>query len=726
MPVPKSRAVAAGQSPAKRFKAVGAYIFAGGFTVGVRRAGFDVLAHLEDGDFGVASSRLNHPGVRVYQDPGAWPLASLARESPDLVYCNPPCSVFSLAGYSPRYGSGSAQSDKWRSDPLTDCFRRSCGLAESLSPRVLAVESVQQAFTRGHDLVWGAARRFVELGYSVDFVLLDAARVGLPQRRRRAFLVATRVAIDWRYDRNSPSVTVRDAIDGLVDSDPELPGMSKFYRDSLEMTLPGEELRAGFERLTAGREVVRNARGQVAGRPAFVYRRMAWDDVAPTLLGGPRYFHPDEDRHLSVREFQVLCGYPPDYELSGNIDSKYAQVAKAVTPTVGYWLASNVRDALSAERAATSGFRVVDLERGRVEPVADGSAIRPSSLTNRATSSPRRDDETENVADDVGEAADETSVDEATAGTVDAGPTDEAPSVGKAFDQPIRGAKNKRDRDAREFDQTYLSDGQHGKWVHRDYAAHFFRWGFAAERFVRMRASSSGIGPTRNEGRVLDVGCGPELNFMKTIIGTPNVTIRPEVYVGVDVSPLRASRAAGIKLIGEFDFTRRWRELAGYGPFDVTVCYEVVEHMDTAAASRLLVGVRELMADDGVFLLSTPVFDGHRARNHVHEFTVDELRGMVEDAGLVVERRFGTFASLPAIRRACTPSERKVLDDLSAYYRNDVLSCILAPLYPDASRNNLWALRRGNPRPAPARPIPPRPKIAAPATRNGAKHAGSK
>ncbi len=262
-----------------------------------------------------------------------------------------------------------------------------------------------------------------------------------------------------------------------------------------------------------------------------------------------------------------------------------------------------------------------------------------------------------------------------------------------AVSQPIRGAGKKADRPPREFDQTFLSDRQHGKWVHRDYAAHFFRWGFAVERFASMRAASAGIGPAKNDGRVLDVGCGPELNFLKTIVGTPNVTIRPELYVGVDVSPLKTSRSAGVKLLGEFDFTRRWRELLPDGPFDAAVCYEVVEHMDPGAALRLMTGVRGLLADDGAFLLSTPVFDGHRARNHVHEFTVGELRRLVYRAGFTVERRFGTFASLPAVRAACTPEERAVMDRLAAYYRNDVLSCFLAPLYPDASRNNLWVLR---------------------------------
>ncbi len=669
----------------RKLTAVGAYIFAGGFTVGVKAAGFNVLAHLEDGPFGVATARLNHPDVPIHQVVEQWPLTALKEKSVDLVYCNPPCSVFSLAGYSPKYGSGSDQSDKWRTDPLTSCFKRAVSLGAQLSPSVLVIESVQQAFTRGHDLVWDSARELTSLGYGVDFVLLDASRVGLPQRRRRAFLVATKMEIDWEYDHEAAQATVRDAIGDLADDPSEVPGMTDFYRRSLAKTLPGEELRAGFVRVMEGQELALNKSGGVIGRPAFVYRRLAWDEVAPTLLGGPRYFHPEEERLISVREFQVLCGYPPDYEFVGRVDEKYPLIAKAVTPTVGEWLASRVRAAIELGVERESSIRLVDLEKSIVKYLDDGEAIRPSTLVNRRSNGVVTvDDELE---DDV-------NVETASEVILEVSDQRQVTQTSPTSRQPIRGGQKKKDREEREFDQTFLSDRQHGKWVHRDYAAHFFRWGFAAERFVKMKAASSGIGPVKNEGRVLDVGCGPELNFMKTIIGTPNVTIRPEVYVGVDVSPLKSSRCKGVELRGEFDFTTRWTELTDLGPFDVTVCYEVVEHMSPDAALALMSGVRELMTDDGAFFMSTPVFDGFRARNHIHEFTIDELADLIVQAGLNVEDRFGTFASLPQIKKACTPQERAVLDDLSRYYRNDVLSCFLAPLYPDASRNNLWVLRK--------------------------------
>src|SRR6266436_3865394 len=53
---------------------------------------------------------------------------------------------------------------------------------------------------------------------------------------------------------------------------------------------------------------------------------------------------------------------------------------------------------------------------------------------------------------------------------------------------------------ARRFDQTYLSADVHGHYVHRDYAAHFFRWGWVPRHLAGV-----------DHHRVLDIGCGPEL-----------------------------------------------------------------------------------------------------------------------------------------------------------------------------------------------------------------------
>jgi site-specific DNA-cytosine methylase/SAM-dependent methyltransferase len=230
----------------------------------------------------------------------------------------------------------------------------------------------------------------------------------------------------------------------------------------------------------------------------------------------------------------------------------------------------------------------------------------------------------------------------------------------------------------REFDRTSLRANSHGQWIHRDYGAHFFRWGFAG-RFVT------------NETDVLDVGCGPDVMMIHALTMPRNQV--PRSYVGVDLNrePKKHPARQWATLRWEFNFTERGDEL---NQFDLVTCFEVLEHMRKADGLRLLEVLRRRLRPSATLLLSTPVFNGKAAANHLMEWQIDELKAAVEAAGLAVERRHGTFASQGDIRRAASAAELDVVERLSAYYSGEVLACFLAPLYPDASRNNVWVLSK--------------------------------
>jgi hypothetical protein len=116
--------------------------------------------------------------------------------------------------------------------------------------------------------------------------------------------------------------------------------------------------------------------------------------------------------------------------------------------------------------------------------------------------------------------------------------------------------------------------------------------------------------------------------------------------------------------------------------------------MPKADAAKLLKAMRSVLADGGLLLLSTPVYDGKGvARNHVHEYRIDELQKLLERSGYVIEDRFGTFARQADIDHVALATERSLVKQLKKYYDDDVVACFLAPLYPDAARNNVWLLR---------------------------------
>jgi 2-polyprenyl-3-methyl-5-hydroxy-6-metoxy-1,4-benzoquinol methylase len=232
----------------------------------------------------------------------------------------------------------------------------------------------------------------------------------------------------------------------------------------------------------------------------------------------------------------------------------------------------------------------------------------------------------------------------------------------------------------RRFDTTQLREKGHGTRVHRDYAAHFFRWGWAA-RFVESRKT-----------RVLEIGCGQDTPLFKVLSGSLNTV--PESYVGVDLNSVKKPGCKWTSWHDKFNFVDEWKTLKIEKGYDLIVSFEVIEHMHPPDGLKLLERARKLASDDATFLLSTPVFNGKKmAANHLHEYYIDELQELIEEGGWKVERRHGTFASWNDMRRVCTDDELKLVDELGEFLSTEVLACFLASKYPDASRNNVWVLK---------------------------------
>jgi SAM-dependent methyltransferase len=266
--------------------------------------------------------------------------------------------------------------------------------------------------------------------------------------------------------------------------------------------------------------------------------------------------------------------------------------------------------------------------------------------------------------------------------------------------QPTR---SNRVREDRRFDKTQLRIGGHGRTVHRDYLAHALRWGFVAEEIERAGKVVDYVeGIALRYGwvqrnipqgqKVLDIGCGQDQPLLY-VLGARNY---PKTYVGVDLN--RISKKSNVKwatIYDQFDFVNRSAELfEKHGKFNVATCFEVAEHMEPPDFKQLLLNVLNLLEDDGTFYLSTPVFNGMAAANHIHEYRIDELTEVLESAGFKIKAKYGTFASKTDLYHVLKPEERELFDKLWGWFGNEVMATILAPLYPDHSRNICWVLQK--------------------------------
>lgn len=239
-----------------------------------------------------------------------------------------------------------------------------------------------------------------------------------------------------------------------------------------------------------------------------------------------------------------------------------------------------------------------------------------------------------------------------------------------------------KNRDHRDYDTRRINCKRSAQSLARTYSASFFRWSFA-RRFIFQYDD------------VLDIGCGVDRPLFDLLTGGP--AARVNTYLGVDMCELKPTKNSRCSFKGEFNFVERWRELETPGisrGFDVIIHLEVIEHMRVKFGKMLLYGCYELLRPDGKMLMSTPVFDGKKQLfGHVHEYTVEELQGLLEETGFTVEQRFGTYMYLRHLNKQGAVV-KIVRDRLKQYFDNDALSCIFAPLFPDYAKNCLWVCKK--------------------------------
>jgi site-specific DNA-cytosine methylase len=321
------------------YKAVGAYIFAGGFTLGVRDS-FEVNVHLEgDPGYGHKTS-IHNLGVDVYHGPQGWQravdlgLVGSEEDPIDLLFGNPPCAAWSMAG---------ARGDSWKTDARVDCIRQSFDLFKKVKPRAWVWESVTRAFSAGRDFLDSLSSECNELGYEVNYVLHNAKWHGIPNTRKRFFFVATKNAFSPERHNWSPPESAADVIKRAVNIVPFV-GSDDRLLWLFDYCHPGGSFKDTFEEVTPNLEF--NHSGRVTGRPSFLYKRMPLSGPGLTFSGAP-VGHPTEKRWLSVQECQVMCGFPPDYEfIAKQHVEKLKLMARGVMPPVGAWLGRSIRQTL--------------------------------------------------------------------------------------------------------------------------------------------------------------------------------------------------------------------------------------------------------------------------------------------------------------------------------------------------------------------------------------------
>jgi len=299
--------------------AIDVFCGAGGLTHGLQKAGIDVQLGIDidpSCEYPFTSNNkasflkksivdLKYKDIKNYFNKEGYKL---------LAGCAP-CQTFSSY-----FTKASATDERWS---LLLEFSR---LVKETSPDIVTMENVtglkyQSVFSE-------FISNLKDENYHVWFEVLDTSLYGLPQKRKRLVLLASKlgeIRILSPEELKSRPKSVKKAISKL----PKLEAGQTDPKDSLHTSASLSDL--NMKRMKASKpngtwrdwddDLVADCHKKKSGQTyPSVYGRMSWDQPAPTMttqfygFGNGRFGHPEQDRAISLREGAIFQGFPKNYK----------------------------------------------------------------------------------------------------------------------------------------------------------------------------------------------------------------------------------------------------------------------------------------------------------------------------------------------------------------------------------------------------------------------------
>ena len=225
-----------------------------------------------------------------------------------------PCQPFS--SYKHRY----AEDPKWN---LVNKFAQ---LAVEVQPDFVTMENVPALLKYKDGKIFSDFCKCLSKGgYQVEHYIAKCEEFGVPQKRRRLVVLASRHAkLSPLSPTHSKMKSVRDAIGDL----PPIAAGESHENDILHVSAGLTDI--NLKRIRASKQggtwrdwpedLVALCHRKPSGQTyPGVYARMSWDGPSPTMTtqcfgyGNGRFGHPEQDRAISLREAAILQSFPPGY-----------------------------------------------------------------------------------------------------------------------------------------------------------------------------------------------------------------------------------------------------------------------------------------------------------------------------------------------------------------------------------------------------------------------------
>jgi DNA (cytosine-5)-methyltransferase 1 len=351
----------------KKLRCVDLFAGAGGFSLAAKNSSFSVVAAIEKDFHACLTYRNNLIGksrrTKLYEedilklDPQKLLAAHFSDEAPcDVVLGGPPCQGFSTH----RINNSGVD------DPRNKLVLRYFEYVSVLRPKVFLMENVP-------GILWPRHAKFLKAfysegkkaGYKIQkAVMLDARDYGVPQRRKRVFILGVRE--DVTFDAAWPPPPThgnKSATDQIFELTPWIPASKVFSRVILKTDLNGIHMNHSEKIVEVFKSTPANGGSRHQSARVLpchaehsghkdVYGRIDPDVPGPTMTTAcinpskGRFVHPTEHHGISVRHAARFQTFPEDFVFHGGLTAAGQQIGNAVPVLLGQVLLTAIKNGI--------------------------------------------------------------------------------------------------------------------------------------------------------------------------------------------------------------------------------------------------------------------------------------------------------------------------------------------------------------------------------------------
>ena len=313
-------------------KVFGTFICGGGSTMGYKLAGFEHLGGVEIDPEVADVYKTNHnpkylfvEDIRGFADRKEFPedLYNL-----DILDGSPPCSSFSMAGNREKdWGKTKVFREGQAEQRLDDLFFDYIRLAKKLQPKVVIAENVKGLIQgNAKAYVHRIKREFEAAGYKVQLFLLNAASMGVPQKRERVFFICQRNDLNFpklQLNFNEKPITIQEIEKKNINSIGN--ELSEAYKKWWVLTKKGNSFSTA------------HPKGSF-----FNTYKLHKNSICPTITAteGAKITHYNFPNQISDELIKICGTYPLDYNFK-KLEPKYL-IGMSVPPVMTAQIATEI------------------------------------------------------------------------------------------------------------------------------------------------------------------------------------------------------------------------------------------------------------------------------------------------------------------------------------------------------------------------------------------------